>query len=405
MNKLWRVIAHEYGRHVLQKRFLFGLLSLPLIVVLMVGLIFVIVLMETNSKPLGYVDNSGFLANPIPPPTPEAPERPIEMIAYSDEASAKADLEAGEIAAYYVLAEDFPASGRSQLVYEEEPKDGATGQFRAYIVANLLAGQADDVAHRVVDGTSLTIKTVDGKRSMGENDWFNALIPIFTALAFFIAISSSSGYLMQAVVDEKENRTMEIIVTSVSPNQLMAGKVIGILGVGFTQLFAWFGFLVLGVLVGSIWLPFLRNINIPLDTVVILLFVLLPCFVMLSGLMAAAGATITEAREGQQIAGLFTMPIWIPYFMFAMFINNPNSPVAVALTLFPLTAPMTIVLRLGFTVIPTWQLVVSVILLVLSAIGSLWLAGRAFRMGMLMYGQKLPWRRVLGLERKQRGEA
>jgi ABC-2 type transport system permease protein len=405
MNKIWRVIAHEYGRHAFQKRFLFGLLSLPAMVVLMVVLIFVVVLIETDSSPIGYVDHSGFLANPIPPPTPEAPERAIKMIAYPDEDSAKTALDAGEIAAYYVLAEDFPASGRSQLVYEKEPKGAATGQFRAFIVANLLVGQPDEVAQRVVDGTSLTIKTADGKRSMGEEDWFNVLLPIFAALAFFIAISTSAGYLMQAVVDEKENRTMEIIVTSVSPNQLMAGKVIGILGVGFTQLFAWFSFLILGVVVGGIWLPVLRNISMPLETVAILLAVLLPCFVMLSGLMAAAGATVTEAREGQQIAGFVTMPIWIPYFLFAMFINNPNSPIAVALTLFPLTAPMTIILRLGFTVIPTWQLVISVILLVLSAIGSLWLAGRAFRLGMLMYGQKLPWRRVFGLEPKQRGAA
>jgi ABC-2 type transport system permease protein len=404
MNKLWRVIAHEYGRHAFKKSFLLGLLSMPLLVVVMIGTIFVILLIETDTTPLGYVDHSGFLANPIPPPTPEAPDRPVKMIPYADEASAKADLEAKKIAGYYVLAEDFPASGRSQLVYIEEPKSSGTSQFRAFIVANLLASQPADVAHRVVDGTTLTIKTADGKRTMSEEDWFNVLLPIFAALAFFIAISSSSGYLMQAVVDEKENRTMEIIVTSVSPNQLMAGKVIGILGVGFTQLFAWFSFLVLGVLIGGIWLPFLRNVSMPLDTVMILLAVLLPCFVMLSGLMAAAGATVTEAREGQQVAGLFTMPIWIPYFLFAMFIENPNSPLAVVLTLFPLTAPMTIILRLGFTVIPTWQLVISVILLVLSAIGSLWLAGRAFRLGMLMYGQKLPWRQVLGLDRKPRSE-
>lgn len=402
MNKFLRVIAHEYGRHALQKRFLFGLLSLPAVVVLMVVMVFIIVAMEGDTAPLGYVDHSGFLTNPIPPPTPEPPEKPVPMIAYADEESADQALKDGKISAYYVLAEDFPASGRSELTYMEEPKSGPQSQFRAFIVANLLAGQPEAVTNRVTQGTMLIIRSADGKRQMSQEDWFNALLPIFVALAFFIAISTSAGYLTQAVVDEKENRTMEIMVTSISPNQLMAGKVIGIIGVGVTQLLAWFGFLATGIIVGSIWLPFLRHISLPLDTVVILLLVLPPCFVMLSGLMAAAGATVTEAREGQQVANLLAMPIWIPYFFFAMFINNPNSPIAVALTLFPLTAPMTIILRLGFTVIPFWQLAISVILLVLSAIGSLWLAGRAFRMGMLMYGQKLPWRRVLGLERRPR---
>ncbi|MFZ6026384.1 MAG: ABC transporter permease [Chloroflexota bacterium] len=404
MNKFLRVIAHEYGRHALQKRFLFGLLSLPLVVVVMVVTVFVVIALQSDTTPIGYVDRSGFLANPVPPPTPQPPEKPVPMIAYAEEESAKDALDAGEIAAYYVLAEDFPASGRSELIYFEEPKSGAKSQFREFIVANLLAGQSQEVAGRISDGTTMIIRSLDGKRQMSEENWFNALLPIFVALAFFIAITSSAGYLMQAVVDEKENRTMEVMVTSISPNQLMAGKVIGIIGVGLTQLLAWFGFLAAGVLVGSIWLPFLRQVGLPLDTFVILVLVLLPCFVMLSGLMAAAGATVTEAREGQQVAGLFTMPIWIPYFLFGMFINNPNSPVAVILTLFPLTAPMTIILRLGFTVIPTWQLVVSIALLTLSAVGSLWLAGRAFRMGMLMYGQKLPWKRVLGLERRARQE-
>jgi ABC-2 type transport system permease protein len=405
MSKFWRVVAHEYARHVFQRRFLFGLFSLPLMVALMIGTVVILILIESNTAPLGYIDHSGLLAAPLPAPTPEFPELPVKLLPYADEETAKADLEAEKISAYYVLAEDFPASGRSQLVYHKAPSNAAQSQFRAFIVANLLAAQPGDVAERVVDGTTLVIQTADGKRSVSEEDWLNALMPIFAALAFFIAISTSSGYLMQAVVDEKENRTMEIIVTSVSPDQLMAGKVVGILGVGMTQLLAWFGFLFGGVIIGRIWLPILRGISMPLDTLAILLAVLLPCFVMLSGLMAAAGATVTEAREGQQIAALFTMPIWIPYFMFALFLENPNSPVAVALTLFPLTAPMTVILRIGFTVIPAWQLIISISLLILSAIGSLWFAGRAFRLGMLMYGQKLPWRRVLGLERKQRGVA
>jgi len=105
--------------------------------------------------------------------------------------------------------------------------------------------------------------------------------------------------------------------------------------------------------------------------------------------MAAVGATVAEGSEGQQMMALFTVPIWIPYILVGTFVQNPNSPLAVVLSIFPLTAPMTIAIRIGFTALPIWQLILSLVLLVLSAIGSVWLAGRAFRLGMLRYGQRL----------------
>jgi len=101
------------------------------------------------------------------------------------------------------------------------------------------------------------------------------------------------------------------------------------------------------------------------------------------------GATVTESREGQQIVGLFTLPTWIPYMLMYPLMNAPNSPLAIGMSFFPFTAPLTVIIRSGFTVVPWWQIAISVALLVLSAAGSLWLAGRAFRLGMLRYGKRL----------------
>jgi ABC-2 type transport system permease protein len=125
-----------------------------------------------------------------------------------------------------------------------------------------------------------------------------------------------------------------------------------------------------------------------------MLLLMLPAFMMISALMAAIGSTVTEAREGQQVAGLITLPVWIPYLLIMPIMETPNSPLAVALSLFPLTAPLTIVLRSGFTIIPTWQITLSLVLLILSALGALWLAGRTFRLGMLRYGKRLRWREI-----------
>jgi ABC-2 type transport system permease protein len=194
---------------------------------------------------------------------------------------------------------------------------------------------------------------------------------------------------MQAVVDEKENRTMEILMTSVSPDQFMAGKIIGDIAIGMTQMIIWGLFVLLGLFIGKNYLEWLQNVRIEWDLVVLMLLLMFPAFVMVSALMAAIGATVTEAREGQQVVGLISLPIWIPYLLIMPIMESPNSPLAVAFSLFPLTAPLTIVLRSGFTIIPTWQIILSLVVLFLSALGALWLAGRAFRLGMLRYGKRL----------------
>jgi ABC-2 type transport system permease protein len=115
---------------------------------------------------------------------------------------------------------------------------------------------------------------------------------------------------------------------------------------------------------------------------------------MVSAFMALIGATVSEAREGQQMIGLIGLPIWIPYMLTAVIIENPNSPLAVALSLFPLTSSMTMLLRQGVTILPAWQIALSSGILVISAILAIWLAGKAFRLGMLRYGKRLSLREI-----------
>jgi len=122
--------------------------------------------------------------------------------------------------------------------------------------------------------------------------------------------------------------------------------------------------------------------------------------VMIASLMAAAGATVADSQEAQQMAGLFSLPIMAPVWLGVVIIENPNSPLAIGLSLFPPTALSTIAMRIMSVPIPFWQVAVSVTLLVLSAGGAVWLAGRAFRLGMLRYGQRLNWRELFSVKRK-----
>jgi ABC-2 type transport system permease protein len=395
MIKFWRVAAHEYLRHVMRRRFLFALLSVPFFISVMVLMVILLVRLETNDKPVGYVDLSGLLENPLPPPTPEPPGQPIPIIAYESEELASTALHAGELQAYYVLPEDYLQSGKARLIYLEEPRTFAISYFNDFLSANLLAGYSEQVITRITEGSNVVVKSLDEQRETSQKDWFNIMMPMFAGIIFIAAIFTTSGYLMQAVVEEKENRTMEILMTSISPHQFMAGKIIGDIAIGLTQLIVWGFFIFLGLFIGRNYLDFLQNVRFEWDTIALMLLLMLPAFVMISAFMATIGATVTQASEGQQVSGLISLPIWIPYLLILPIMESPNSPLAVALSLFPLTAPLTIVLRSGFTIIPAWQVVLSLSLMILFALGGLWFAGRAFRLGMLRYGKRLRLKELL----------
>jgi ABC-2 type transport system permease protein len=389
MVKFWRVAIHEYLRHVLRLRFLFALLSVPVFISVMILMVILLVSLETNTTPVGYVDQSGLLENPLPPPPPERPARLIPLIPFESEAQAHTALDAGELQAYYVLPADYLENGQAKVVYKEEPRSTVYRQFNNFLTTNLLAGYSQQVIDRINEGSDLVVKSPDNRREASQRDWFNIMLPIFAGIIFLTSIFTTAGYLMQAVVEEKENRTMEVLMTSVSPGQFMAGKIIGDIAIGLTQIIVWGLFIFLGLLIGRNYLEWLQNVRFEWDTVALLLLLLLPAFVMISAFMATIGATVTDAREGQQIVGLISLPVWIPYFLILPIMESPNSPLAVAFSLFPLTGPLTIVLRSGFTIIPAWQVILSLLLLILSALGALWLAGRALRLGMLRYGKRL----------------
>jgi ABC-2 type transport system permease protein len=158
----------------------------------------------------------------------------------------------------------------------------------------------------------------------------------------------------------------------------------------------WIGLALLLILVGQNFLSWLKDLQLAASTVLVLVFTFIPSFIMLAALMTAVGATVTEAREGQQITGLFTLPVVIPYWFTYQLMNEPNGPLAVGLSFFPLTAPVALTMRIGFADIPLLQIVANIAILVMAAWAALWLAGRAFRMGMLRYGQTLSIRQIFG---------
>ncbi len=392
MKKTWQIIAHEYSRHALRRRFIFALLSVPALMLVMAILVYMIVRIQTKTERIGYVDHSGLLANPLPAGFDIDTS---DLVAYEAEQQAKTALDGGEIQAYYILSADFAQTGDARLIAIKAPASGTQEQFTEFVRGHLLASYPDEIVQRIIDGDHLLLRSIDGSRQLGEDDWIMILLPFFMGIIFMIAVFTSSGYLMQAVVEEKENRTIEILITSVSSQQLMIGKAIGLIAVGLTQLIVWTILAVLTWVVAGRFFPNLPDIKVPIQTVFWLLVIFIPSFVMISGLMIAIGATVTDAREGQQISGLITLPVALPYYFSFWIISAPNSLLALALSYFPLTAPVALTMRLAYGEISTWQMLLNLVVIITAALVSLWLAGRAFRLGMLSYGKRLSFKSLL----------
>ncbi len=396
MKKLWEVFFYEYARHVLRKRFIFAALSLPIFIGIILAVSILSSVGQNDTRPIGYVDHSGLLAHPVEPKSTgtELFSKPVKIVAYPSEEEARTALEEGTIQGFYALGVDYLQTSNAQLVFQKEPAVQVKSQFETFLVANLLASQPPEIANRLVEGTNLIVQSLDGSRTMSDQDWFNILVPLIAAIIFLVVVMTTGGYLMQAVVEEKENRTMEMIVTSVSPEQLMGGKILGDICVGLTQLGIWLAFTAIGFLVGRNSVEWISHIQIPPSYLFLMVATLLPSFVMIAGIMATIGATVTEMREAQQMTGLFSLPIAAPFWLVYSLMTHPNGPIAQILSYFPLTAPVTLLLRAGFTEIPPGQLAANLAALYLFAIASIWVAARAFRLGMLSYGKRISFKQI-----------
>ena len=396
MNRIWLVLKHEYLRHITKKRFILAILSLPLFIVVIIGVGMFSALISTDFSPVGYVDNSGLLRNPIYQEEKESSifNKPIKFLKFDDETIARNALINGEIQAIYILNEDYMETGKGRIIANEFPGSEVTDQFLDLLRLNLLKSLDPDIIDRVIDGADVEIQSAEDNRSTNNENFLTLMLPFISGLLFILAVNISGGYLLQAVVEEKENRTMEIVITSVSPTQLMTGKIIGNLGVGLTQLVIWILFGAIGIIFATNTFPELKLAQIDSKFLIIVLLTFIPAFVMVSALMATLGATTTDVKEAQQVAGLFTLPIAMPFWFSNLLIENPNSPFAIFLSIFPLTAPISLPLRVAFTNVPLWQTAITIVLLISIAIFSLWLAGKAFRLGMLRYGKRLSFKEI-----------
>ncbi len=407
--KVWIVARHEYLTNIRKPGFIIMTALVPALglIALLVGAFLapqarqigesLASFFDTAGKRVGLVDHSGRF-------TPVLPEYQETLVVYEDEAAAEAAVRADEVQIVLVVAEDYMQTGRVTVLTRGSGFDAAVVEdspsIRSFFIDHLLAGEVDpELRERVADPVELEVRMLtSGGESRGmSGGWgfvFSFLVPYFLALFLVMTIFTSSGYLLQGVAEEKESRVVEIIVSSVRPMELMAGKVLGLGALGLTQVLVW---------IGSVWgfsggavlmLAVSSAAMIPARVFVLAAVYYVLGFLLYALLMAGVGALGATMRESQQLAGLFSLFAMAPYMLSSFLFANPNMGLARALSYFPLTAPTMMMVRLPLADVPWIDVVVSMLVLVASIPAALWLGGKLFQMGLLIYGKRPTLREV-----------
>lgn len=331
----------------------------------------------------GYVDRSGLYDGPG--------SFAGVLFPYPDQDAALAALLAGEVGTVYVVEEDYLDSG----AVTQYLTDFSLGSLAIddVFTAFLMQGLAGDVD----PGVMLRLRTppnlvehrlsVDGEASQAQSEGAAfALVYVF-GFALILSVFFSGGYLMQSIIEEKETRMVEIVLSTMRPLPLLLGKVLASGLLGLVQIVIWLvtALIILQGIGGII--PSLSGIDVAPGMLVWMLLYFVLGYLFFGGLFAVIGAISTSMREGPQYTVVVTLPAMIPFYFLYLFTETPNAALPVILSLFPMTSPLAMVQRLVVTPVPFWELLSSLALLLLAAFGAVWLAARFFRVNMLLAGQ------------------
>ena len=393
MKKTILILKHEFWQTIKRKGFIIMTLTLPVLGLLAIGAHQLIQGIEKPPTPgevvtIGYVDKVGIFDGYTEQPGG------ITLITYHTQEEATSALLAEDISEYFIIPSDYVSTGlvtRYTVEKELEPPEETSWAIKNFLLSNLLHGQTSlEIAERVKSPMWLNSIRLDetGGEATDQGGFGAFIVPFLFGFLLIIAIFSSSGYLLQGLGEEKENRIMEILLSSVSARQLLTGKVLGLGAAGLVQILVWLLSATFLVRMASTTIGGeLGTLQIPVNLLVLGLVYFILGYLFFAVLMAGIGAVGVTARESQQISMLFIMPAWIPFWVLFFILRNPDHVINTILTMIPVTAPTMVFIRLGTSGIPTWELVLSISLLVISIIGALLLAAKIFRTFVLMYGK------------------
>ncbi len=407
MSRMWHILKREYLENVRTKAFIIGLVLTPV----WMGVIFLVPKLMGGKKDeaVVIVDTTGVLAGPMIEALGENKDSEwTATVLPPDQARAAWDSEDGAMSRVETLKREAGAGKHYVVVLtppvlEKRPADpkkgerpsgvygpssGVTGNGRTLqALVNEIVTQYIIAERKLPDEVASLLRrpalrfqavTDEGKKAGA----MQMLLPIIVVMLLYMGIVGISQMLISNTIEEKANRIYEVLLSSVSPYQLMAGKILGICGVGLTLLTFWSG--------GGLLAAALQGSGGLVDGAQIGLFVVyyLLGFLMIASLFVAVGSACNTIKEAQNLMAPLSMLLALPLILSMVSLQDPNGKLATIASFIPPFTPFVMMTRIASVPPPpAWQIVVTIGLLIISTWLAIRLAARVFRVGVLIYGQ------------------
>jgi ABC-2 type transport system permease protein len=392
MNKTLLIFRHEFLYTIRRTGFIIMTLIVPLIALLAIGVYQVVSGIVKPSAAeeikIGYVDKWGGFDQ-------YTRQGNLILVRFDTSDDANKAMVNKDIKEYFVITPDYASTGvmnRYTLEKQLTAPPATIAAIKNFLSSNMLAGKVPQATIDLVEAPLylVTIKlTETGAVAPEQGGFGNLIIPGIFSLLLVLSITFSSSYLLQGLGDEKESRLIEVLLSSVSTRQLITGKVLGLGAAGLAQVVVWVvsAPFLLNLATSSIG-GFISTIQLPANFLVLGIVYFILGYLLFAVISTGIGAITSSAREGQQLATIFTLMAISPLWFSSLLMLFPNNPVWVALTIFPFTAPVVLMLRLGSTDVAAWQVATSIAVLLLFITGGMLLTVRVVRTYLLMYGKR-----------------
>ncbi len=433
MNKIFLVIQREYLTRVRKKSFIIMTIIGPILMAATMVVPIYLATVSDEIRTIGIVDESGFFVDAFENNN-ELEFKPMHM---NIQEAKKTYQEIGFDMVLYIPKPSYTYPTSVLIFSEKEPGMMAETHIRNSINNDLRTLKLTDagMSKELIDGmkTSVEVKSVKINESGKEEDRVGVLnyaIGIILAIIIYFFIFLYGTQVMRGVIEEKTNRIVEVIISSIRPFQLMMGKIVGLALVGLTQFLLWviltFALISGAKMMFSTELAQVEKyeiqqsgkvidpsnqteVNETLDQtaevfkaiksinfgtlIVSFLFYFLFGYLLYAALFAAIGSSVDNETDSQQFTLPVTVPLIISVASLQLIANNPDGPVAFWMSIFPLTSPVAMMIRIPFGV-PYWQIALSMVTLIGGFLFFVYLAAKIYRVGILMYGKKPTYKEI-----------
>ena len=411
MRKFWLILKREYVTRVHTKGFIFATILIP---VLSTGLfafsIFLATRQNDRTMNIAILDNTGgfatviakSLSNTLPNGLPafrvvKTIDRPLA------EDDARKDLlaqvNAGSLDGFLILPKNITGAAAAEFHTRNTGDftlEGAVGHaVTDAVITRRLSDRGIHLEnlHEIIHSVEIKMVKVT-RRGETEEKGQTFITAIVLAMLLYVTLIMYGIVTMRSVLEEKTTRIVEVLISAVTPFQLLAGKIVGVAAVAFTQYLIWITTAsLLGAYGGALAAAYrpgesIINFRLPPFVLVSLLVYFLLGYFLYASIYAAIGAAASNEQDAQQMQLPATLPIVMSFLMFNVILRDPGSTLSVVLSEIPFFSPILMLLRISVQTPPLWQIALSIVLLLLTTLGVVYFSARIYRVGVLMHGKR-----------------